>query len=173
MKKGLSPVFIFMIALLVVLVAYFFLYLTPAQAEMISMEAEINIYKAEAAIYQEYIGNTKSLEADIAAIRDEISAMHAEDYTNESQLSLVLSDAIQANKLSLNSVSLGKVTTRGENRALPVTVSVNGTTEDILSFIRYFETNTEGSYLVQASSLDITGKVTKATLVIYLCTPDM
>lgn len=173
MKKNisLSMTTIVMLVLLAVLAVYCFTYLIPTQNELTVLRSEISVHNAQASIYQQYLSDTAPLEADIEAIQAEIDTMNSEGYVNDSTVSLVISDAIQRYNISLSSVSLSSVTTYEEHRALPINLTLSGTMDDILQFIAHFEQNTEGSYLVQATSMEVNGTTTTANLLIYLCTP--
>lgn len=170
-KFPISPVAMFFLAVLLILVIYCFYYLFPARNEMNSISAEIAVNNAEANIYRPYVDDTSELEAQIAAIEDEIARLHAEGYVNDSTVSLTLAQAVQDYKMSLNSVSLGETTKIDGHRALPINISMSGSLENVLSFISHFENDTEGSYIVRASTLQISGSTARTTVVLYLCTP--
>ncbi len=173
MKKKLpvSPVAIFFLVVLLVLVLYCLYYLFPTRNEITALQAEIAINNAEANIYRPYIDDTSELEAQIAAIEEEIAQLHAEGYVNESNVSLLISHAVKQYNISLNSVSLGDTTKISGHKALPINISMTGSVENVVRFISHFENDTEGSYIVRSSSMDIAGSNAKATIVLYLCTP--
>lgn len=172
-KFSLSKVTVVMLLLMVVLIAYVFIYFMPAQSKLTQLRAEIAVNNAESAIYRQYLQDVSPLEADIEAIQKEIDTLNAEGYTNDSTVSFEISDAIQRYRVSLSSVSLDAVTTFEEHRALPINLIISGELENILKFIEHFENDQEGSYLVRGSSIDISGTTATAALVIYLCSPDM
>lgn len=172
MKKKLSPLTLIIPALLLVLVVYFFVYLMPAQNDLTRMQTEISLANAQAAMYETYLSDTSPLEADIAAIQAEIDELNNTGYTNDSTVSLVISDAIQRYSVSLSSIALNSVTTYEDYRALPINLTVSGSMENILQFISHFENNKDGSYLVRSASMSTNGTVTNANLLIYLCTPN-
>lgn len=173
MKNKISLVTIVLVVLLVVVGVYYFTYFVPTQTEMTQIQAEIALNKAQAAMYEQYITDMSGLEGDIAAIQAEIDRMYDSGTVNQSNVSLVISDAIQRYRISLTSVSLGSETTYESHKALPINLSLVGSTADITDFIAHFEDDTAGSYLVRASSLEINGSSTNATLLIYLLTPDV
>ena len=172
-KFALSKVTIVMLILLVAVVVYVFAYFTPAQSTAAMLRSELALHNAEAAIYQEYLADPSPLEADIQALQQQIDELNTTGYTNDSNVSFKISDAIQRYKISLSAVSLESATTYKEHRALPITLSISGELENILKFIEYFENNQDGSYLVRGSSIEVTGNSTNAALVIYLCTPNV
>ena len=172
-KKLLSKSTIAIIVMLLTLAVYCVAYMVPAQNELIAMRAEMSVATAEANIYRQYLNDLSPLEADIAAIQAEIDKLNAEAYTNDSNVSFVISDVIQKCKVSLSSVSLQSETTFDGHRVLPINLSMTGQLENILKLISTFENNKEGSYLVRSATIDIAGSNAKATLVIYLCTPNM
>lgn len=172
-KITLTPATFVVLGLLVVLVVYFFAFFTPAQAELATLRADISLANAQSATYQQYLTDSSSLEADIAAIQAEIDELNETGYTNDSNVSLVISDAIQRYRISLTSVSLDSVTTYEEHRALPINLTMSGDMNDILKFISHFENNEDGSYLVRAASMQTNGTTTTANLLIYLCTPNV
>lgn len=175
MKKNLSlsKGTIVMLLLLVVVIVYVFVYFMPAQTTMTMLRSETSLFTAESAIYGQYVADLSPLEADIKAIQDEIDALNADGYINDSTVSFKISDAIQRYKISLSAVSLEPVTTFEEHRALPINLTLSGNLSDILQFIDHFENDAEGSYLVRASAIEIAGNTTTAILVIYLCTPNI
>lgn len=170
-KLKLSPTTIVMLVMLLVAVLYLFLYFIPSQSELTLIRAETSLANIEMATYKAYLADTTPLENDIAAIQAEIDEMNDTGYTNDSTVSLVISDAIQRYSVSLSSVTLSSVTNIDGNNALPINVAITGTMENILSFISHFENNEAGSYLVRAASMEINGERCTASLVIYLCTP--
>lgn len=167
----ISPTTIVMLVMLLVALLYVFLYFVPAQSELNLIRVETTVANAEMAAYKAYLADTTPLENDIAAIQAEIDELNSSGYTNDSTVSLVISDAIQRYSVSLASVTLSSVTNIDGNNALPISVSVTGTLENILAFISHFENNEAGSYLVRAASMEINGERCTADLVIYLCTP--
>ena len=175
MKKGfsLSAGTIFMLLLLLALVIYCFAYFMPAQNTLNMLKTETSLFNMEASIYEEYIADNSPLEKDIKSIQNEIDALHATGYINDSTVSFKISDAIQRYNIDLTSVTLEPATTFQNYRALPINLAVSGDFNDTMQFIQYFENDTEGSYLVRASSIEIAGNTTKAMLVIYLCTPNV
>ena len=175
MKKNfsLSKLTIVMLLLLVAVIVYVFVYFMPAQTTLTMLRSEISLYTAESAMYRKYVSDVTPLEADIEAIQSEIDELNSTGYINDSTVSFKISDAIQRYRISLSSVSLEPVTTYEEHRALPINLNISGELSNILKFIEHFENDTEGSYLVRGSAIEISGTTTNATLVIYLCTPDI
>ena len=171
-KMPLSLTSIIMLALLVVLVAYCFLFFLPAQKDLTVLKAELSVANAQADIYRQYLADVTPLENDIAAIQAEIDEMNSEAYTNDANVSFVISDAIQRYQIDLSSVSLDAATTFGDHRALPIHLTVSGEMNNILKFIAFFEKNEHGSFLVRGASLETNGTTTTANLLIYLCTPN-
>ena len=170
-KFPISPVAMFFLAVLLILVIYCLYYLFPTRNEMNAISAEIAVNNAEANIYRPYVDDTSELEAQIAAIEDEIAQLHAEGYVNDSTVSLAIAEALQEYSISLTSVSLGAATKIDGHRALPINISMSGSLENVIRFISHFENDTEGSYIVRASTLQISGSTARTTVVLYLCTP--
>ena len=175
MKKNfsLSKVTLFMLLLLVAVIIYVFAYFMPAQSTMTMLRSETSLYTAESAIYRQYVADVSPLEADIEAIQNQIDELNPTGYINDSTVSFKISDAIQRYRISLTSVSLESVTTFEDHRALPINLTLSGELSNILKFVQHFENDTEGSYLVRGSAIDISGAIANATLVIYLCTPNI
>lgn len=175
MKKNvsLSKFTVVMLILLVAVIVYVFVYFVPAQSTAAMLQSEIALFNAESSIYKEYVADVSPLEADIADLQNQIDELNATGYINDSTVSFKISDAIQRYKISLTSVTLEAATTYKEHRALPINLTISGELDNILKFIEYFENNTEGSYLVRASAIEIAGNTTNASLVIYLCTPNV
>ena len=173
MKKSFSKSVVFIVAVVLILAGYCVLYMVPAQNELIQLRAETTVANAEASIYRQYLNDLSPLEADIASIQKEIDSLHADGYVNDSNVSFEIGNAIQRYNISLSSVTLDNVTTFEGHRALPINVTMTGELDNILKFISHFENNPEGSYLVRGSSIEISGYTTKASVSIFLCTPDM
>ena len=75
-KITLTPATFVVLGLLVVLVVYFFAFFSPAQAELATLRADISLANAQSATYQQYLTDSSSLEADIAAIQAEIDELN-------------------------------------------------------------------------------------------------
>ena len=175
MKKSLSlsKTTVYLLLLIVALLVYVFVYFVPAQSQLAAMKADISVFNAETAIYREYLEDPSPLEADIQTIQDEIDRMNAEDYVNDSTVSFEIADAIQRYKISLVSINIENVIEYEGNRVLPINLQMNGDMENLQKFISHFEKDTEGSYMVHGASFEITANTTAASMVIYLCTPNV
>lgn len=171
-KLPLSPIVIYFIVILLVVLFYSLYYLIPTRNEITLLQSDIAINNAEADIYRPYLGDVSEIEEQIAAIEEEIAQLHAEGYVNESNVSLIISQAVQEYKITLTSVSLGESTTIDGHKALPINISMNGSLENVARFIAHFEQDPVGSYLVRAASVDITGGTARTSIVLYLCTPN-
>lgn len=172
-KFSLSKSTIVALLILVVLVVYCFVFMVPSQTELTAKRAELAVANAESALYKQYLTDLSPLEADIDAIQAEIDTLHAEGYINNSNVSFEISDAIQRYQVSVSSVSLENETTFEDHRALPINITMNGELGNIQKFIAHFENDQTGSYLVRGTNLEIAGNTVTASLVIYLCTPNM
>lgn len=161
------------VLMLVALAVYCFVYMMPAQTELIAMQAEMSVANVQANAYRQYLNDLSPLEADIAAIQAEIDELNAEGYINDSTVSFEISSAIQKCQVALSSVSLQTPTTYEDHRVLPINLTMSGDLENILKFISLFENDEEGSYLVRSTSIDMAGKTANATMVVYLCTPNV
>lgn len=172
MKKAKLSVFtIILLVMIAILTVYYFLFFVPAQAELTLLRTDISVYDMEASVYEPYLSDTVSLDADIAALEAQLEDLRANGYVNDSTVSLVIGDAIQRYNVSLTSITLGEETTISNYRALPINVSLTGSFDDILTFMDAFENDTEGSYLVHAANMEINGNLCTSDIVIYLCTP--
>jgi len=172
-KFSLSKTSIYLILLVLALIVYVFVYFIPAQSELAMLRSEIALYNAETAIYRQYLDDPSPLEADIADIQAEIARMNTEDYTNDSTVSFEIGTAIQRFKISLVSVTLDTVTEIDGMRALPICLKMNGEMDNLMKFIRYFENDEDGSYLVRGTAFEVAGNTINASMVIYLCTPNV
>ena len=172
-KFAFSKVTIYLLLLIVVLIAYAFLYFIPAQSQLTMIRSDMALYRAETEIYRQYLTDVSPLEADIKAIQDSIDELNATAYTNDTNVNLAISEATQRYRISLSSVTVGDETIIDGNSALPIILKVSGDTDRIVDFIRYFEDNKHGSYLVLNSSVEFASTTTSANLVIYLCTPNV
>lgn len=174
MKKfSLSTTTVFLIVLLVAMVVYCFAYFIPAQSEQALLRSETALYNGEASVYGQYLSDASSLEAEIDAIQKEIDALHASGYVNDSTVSFKISDAIQRYGVSLSSITLSGTTEFEGYRVLPINLALKGNLNDILSFIEYFENNQDGSYLVRGATMEIANGSVNATMVIFLCSPNL
>lgn len=171
-KLPLSPIVIYFIVILLVVLFYSLYYLIPTRNEITLLQSDIAINNAEADIYRPYLDNVSEIEDQIAAIEAEIAQLHGEGYVNESNVSLIISKAVQEYKITLNSVSLGETTTIDGHKALPINISMTGSLENVVRFIAHFEQDHVGSYMVRAASIDATGGAAKSSIVLYLCTPN-
>lgn len=169
----LSKATIYLIVLAVVAIVYLFAFFTPAQADLGVLKSELALFNAQNATYREYLTDSSPLEADIAAIQEQIDELNANGYTNGSTVNFTISDAIQRYQVSLTAVSLDSVTTFENYRVLPINLSMSGSLENILAFIEHFEQDEEGSYMVRGSSIELAGQTANAAVVIYLCTPNL
>lgn len=172
-KFSISKTGIYLLLLVLAIAVYAFAYFIPAQNNMTMIRSEIALHTAETAVFNQYLDDTSALEADIDTILAEIDRLHAEEYTNESDVSFKISSAIQQHRLAVSSVALNNATVVDGNRALPISVEVSGNLENLLEFISYFENNEEGSYRAQGATVAISGSKATATLLIYLCTPSV
>lgn len=172
-KFSVSKTSIYLILLIVVLIIYVFVYFIPAQSQLSMLRSEIALYNAETAVYRQYLNDPSPLEADIADIQAEIYRMNSEDYTNDSTVSFVIGDAIQRYKISLTSITIEEEMEFEGNQVLPINLTMTGEMNDLLKFIKHFETNQDGSYLVRGTSFEIAANTTEASMVIYLCTPNV
>ena len=172
-KISLSKSTVIIIVMLLVLAVYGVVYMVPAQSELTLMRAETSVAIAEAAVYRQYLTDSSPLEADISAIQAEIDTLYSDAYTNESNVSFDIGSAIQRNNVSVSSMTLSNTTIIDGNKALPINLTIRGEFTDVLNFIKYFEENQEGSYLVHSAAMDVSGTTANAALVVYLCTPNV
>lgn len=174
MKKKF-PISLFPMTCIVVAVAlalYCYLYFIPARQEAMLIESEIKLHEIERSTYTPYLNNHDPIIHDIAVLENEIEALHRNGYVDESEVSLILGEAILQYHVTLNNLSIGQPTTYKECSALPIQMSIYGTQNDILSFVSYFENDTEGSYIVQSISMDLDEQnECSASVTMYLCTP--
>ena len=172
-KLKISKSIIAIALMLLVLAVYCLVYMVPAQTELIAMQAEMSVANVQANSYRQYLNDLTPLENDIAALQAEIDKLNAEGYINDSTVSFEIADAIQKCQVSLSSVSLLASTTFEEHRVLPINLTMTGDMENILKFISIFENDEEGSYLVRSTEIEIAGNNAKASLMVYLCTPNV
>ena len=86
-------------------------------------------------------------------------------------VSLILGEAILKHNVSLTSLSIGESTTYQEHQALPIRMELTGQQSDILGFMSAFENDEEGSYIIQAASMEMDFRQCVASVTMYLCTP--
>lgn len=174
MKKKLpiSPVLCVLLVWLVALAVYGFAYFIPAQAEMNLLRSDVAVKRTESELFEQYLTNSAPLQKEIEALEKEIDKIN-DSFVNDANVNFVISDAIQRFEISLSSVTLDSVTTYNGMRALPINLSLHGTTENILQFIDFFENSEDGSFVVRGVSLDVNAYSTDANIVLYLCTPSV
>lgn len=174
MKKKLpiSPVLCVLLVWLVALAVYGFVYFIPAQAEMNLLRSDVAVKRTESELFEQYLTNSAPLQKEIEALEKEIDKIN-DSFVNDVNVNFVISDAIQRFEISLSSVTLDSVTTHNGMRALPINLSLHGTTENILQFIDFFENSEDGSFVVRGVSLDVNAYSTDANIVLYLCTPSV
>lgn len=171
-KLSISPVLLMLVVMLVVMSFYVFSYFLPAQSKMIALQTDVALAQANAQTYQNYLNNTAPVEQEIAALEDELAQL-TNQYVNESNVSFEISKAIQSYQVTLSSVTLDKTTTYKGHSALPIKLSVTGSTENLLQFVSYFETNEMGSYVVREYSMECSAARSEADILLYLCTPSV
>ena len=140
---------------------------------MTEIRSQIAVHNAESSVYRQYVDDVTPLEEDIAAIQAEIDELHKNGYINDSTVGMVINEAIQRYNISIKSISLEEATISGEYRVLPIHLSFSGTYTSVLAFISHFENNSDGSYMVQATSLSLANNNCSGAIVIYLCTPSV
>lgn len=172
-KKSISKTGIYLILLVLVLVVYAFLYYIPAMTQLQLLKNDIALLSTNTTLYRQYLADPSILEAEIDVVQDEIDRMHAEDYVNDSNVSFMISDAIQRFGVALSSVSVGEESTVGDHRVLPIHLVFDGDLNNVHSFIEYFEENQEGSFRIHNLSLRLGNSHANAVMVIYLYTPNV
>lgn len=172
-KFSISKTTIYLLLLILALVIYIFVYFLPAQSTLAMLRSEISLFNVETATYRQYLEDPTPLKADIDAIQAEIDRLHAEGYVNDSTVSFIISDAIQRYSIGLTSIAIGSKTELDGNRVLPINLSMTGSMTNLQKFIKHFESSQEGSYLVRGTDIQIGANTNVASMVIYLCTPNV
>jgi len=174
-KVHLSIFAVVALILSVIVILYFFLYLTPTKQQMSLVQAETRLFKAQAQLIEPYLEDHSPLEQDIADIQANIDYLHANGYTNEATVNQVIAHAIQRYQVELTALTLEEVIDYDEtHRALPIHMQINGTRQDVLAFVNYFETNQDGSFLVRTAEIQMANEE-KCTMsmIMYLCAPSV
>ena len=174
-KVHLSIFAIVALILSVVVILYFFLYLTPAKQQMTLIQAETKMFQAQAQLIEPYLQDHSPLEQAIAEIQATIDDLHANGYTNESNVNQVIAHAIQRYQVELTSLTLDEVVDYDDtHRALPIHIQLNGTRQNILAFMNFFETNGEGSFLIRSSEIQMANEDRcTVSMIMYLCAPSI
>lgn len=172
-KFPISPVLLVLLLALVSLAIYAITYFVPAQSNLSLIQAETALQTTQAQLYQQYLSDPTPLKNELTELQKELDRINAEEYINDSNVSLVISDAIQRFDVSLSSVTIDSVTTYKGFRALPINLVLNGVTESILQFIQHFEQSSDGAYVVRGINMEVNAYSTEAAIVIYLCTPSV
>ena len=144
-----------------------------ARRQLTSLQAEIRLTESRAQLYAAYVQDASALEQEIEQLQETIDQMRSDANSDEFRVSFAISDAVKTYGVSMLSLSLGKPVSYQESRALPVHLSVRGSTENVLQFVRHFETTTEASYVLRGVTLDISAQRTDASLVLYVCVPEL
>ena len=172
--KTKSKISLFSVVLILVVVAlmlYYVMYFAPAQTERNQLNAEVALNNAQAALCGAYLADHTPLEEGIAAVEAEIEELHTTAYTNEASVNLVISKAIQQHAVELTSMQV-EISKEVEGRkVLPIQMSVNGSLQNVMNFIGFFENDTAGSYLVNSVNTEISNGNCIANVTMYLCTP--
>ena len=174
-KIHLSLFAVVALILSVIVILYFFLYMAPAKQDMTLIQAETRLFQAQARLIEPYLEDHAPLEQAIADIQANIDDLHANGYTNEATVNQVIAQAIQRYQIELTSLTLEEVINYDDaHRALPIHMSINGTYQDVLAFVNYFETNEEGSFLIRSAQIQLANQDRcTMTLVMYLCAPSV
>lgn len=171
-KLPVSPVTLVLLVWLVVLAVYAFAYYIPGQAEMNALNADVAVMRGEVELLDQYLNNSAPLEQDIKDLKKEIDKINGE-YVNDANVNMAINDAIQRFNVSLSSVTLDSVTTYNGMRALPINLSLRGTTENILAFVSHLENSQDGAFVVRGVGVNVNAYSTEANMVLYLCTPSV
>ena len=166
-KSKLSLFSAVLILVVVALVLYYVMYFAPAQTERNQLNAEVALNNAQAALCGVYLADHTPLEEGIAAVEAEIEELHTTAYTNEASVNLVISKAIQQHAVELTSMQV-EISKEVEGR---IQMSVNGSLQNVMNFIGFFENDTAGSYLVNSVNTEISNGNCIANVTMYLCTP--
>ncbi len=169
--KKLSLLPVVAVSLLLVLLIYYFQYMVPAQNEMNRIRTEIALLRAQISTVNGYINNSEGLVNEINSTLAEIEELNKNGYTNASNVNSVISKAIKDNNVTLHSISLEKATVSNGVSMLPIKIDCIGKSEDVFSFIEFFEKNTDGAYIVQSLQTEYTSTYCTASIVLHLCTP--
>ena len=173
MKKKF-PISIFPMTCVIVGIAlalYGYLYFIPARQEAVLIESEISLSEVEQKSYAPYVNDHGPLEQDIADAKAAIEQLHKDGYVNQSEVSLIIGEAILKHNVTLNNLSIGSTTSYKGYEALPLRMELSGQQEDLLAFMSAFENDQEGSYIVQAASMNLGSGRCSASVTMYLCTP--
>ena len=174
MKKKLNFSIFTIVSIIVGIVGilYFFLYLMPANQQRGLIQAETRLFTAQAQLLEPYLEDHTPLLNNIEDIEASIAELHATGYSNASTFNTVLAESLQRYQLELTSLTLDEMTTFQSHKALPINLQVKGPRQSVLSFVNFFETNEEGSYVVRPSAMktDYNDNCT-LSIVMYLCSP--
>ena len=155
----------------IALALYCYLYFVPARKEAVVIENEIRTHEVEQKVYEPYVNDHSSIEQDIAAAKDAIEQLHKDGYVNQGEVSLIIGEAILKHNVTLNELSIGSTTSYKGYEALPLRMELSGMQDDLLAFMSAFENDEEGSYIVQAASMNLGSGRCTASVTMYLCTP--
>lgn len=160
-----------LLAVAVVLVLFYFSYFAPMQEDVSAIKAETSMYQAQAKLCEPYLGDHAALEADIEKAEKEFQELRTTGYTNETNVSLIIGDAIQKYNVSLNAITLESSEQIDNYVAHPIHMTISGPVENVVKFIDFFEQNTDGSYVTRAVSMSVAGDKSSASIVLYMYTP--
>lgn len=170
-KSKISLFSVVLIVVVIALVLYYVTYFAPAQNEKNQTQAELALYNAQAALCGAYLTDHTPLEEGIAAAEAEIAELHATAYTNQSSVNLVINKAIQQHAVELTSLQVEATAELDGKNVLPLQMTLNGSLQNVLNFLAFFENNTDGSYLVNGVNMELSGGNCVANVTMYLCTP--
>ena len=172
-KHPMTPVLGILLLLASAVMIYAVAFLPSARRQLTALQAEIRLMEGQVRLYEAYTQDLSALEQEVQQLQNSIEQIREETNMDEFRISFAISDAVKAYDVSLLSLSLGNATSYQTSRALPIQLTVRGSTENILQFINHFETTTEASYVLRGVSLDISTERADASLVLYVCAPEL
>lgn len=171
-KHSMTPVLGILLLLVIAVIIYAVAFLPSAHRQLTALQAEIRLMEGQVRLYEAYTQDPSALEQEVRQLHKNIEHIREETNMDEFRISFAISDAVKAYDVSLLSLSLGNATSYQTSRALPIQLTVRGSTENVLQFIHHFETTTEACYVLRGVSLDMAAEDTDANLVLYVCTPE-
>lgn len=174
MKKKIAPAAIGVLLLLALtLIIYTIVFLPSARQRLAELDAECRLIESQIQLYDAYLQTPAGLTQEIEQLQASIDEIREQTSYDEFHISFAVSDAVKAYDVNLLSLSMGAAIDYEGSRAIPVHLSLSGSTENILQFLHHFETDRDASYVSRGVDLEIGTEKSVADVVMYVCIPGL
>lgn len=169
MKKKIAPAAIGVLLLLALTLIIY----TIVFQRLAELDAECRLIESQIQLYDAYLQTPAGLTQEIEQLQASIDEIREQTSYDEFHISFAVSDAVKAYDVNLLSLSMGAAIDYEGSRAIPVHLSLSGSTENILQFLHHFETDRDASYVSRGVDLEIGTEKSVADVVMYVCIPGL